>query len=370
MTKHFDKEYKMKFIGIDLHSNRFNICVLDIEGNKMKEKYELNEAGLGRFMEILDDSTYLIVESSTNTFGFISRVKEKVKRVVVVNPFKMKLIPLGNKKTDKVDAEKLATYLKMCVLTGEELICEVYVPKEGIQKLRALFSTHRLLRKQVAQIKNRIHSIFKQNLYPFTKEYIFGKARRKELLTLELHQADSLQVEVLLNQLSSVEENIKQIESMIKLLGKEYYREVEVLTSMRGISVKTALAIIADVGEITRFANSRHFCSYLRSTPVVDSSNETTKMKRTTKFGRTLTITLIAQSLNHFRDGNLKLFRWYQKYDGYKSKGKIRMALMRRVLTEVYQMLRKSEYHYYRDPQNHQKKMIEYDKFLSKEIAA
>jgi len=135
-------------------------------------------------------------------------------------------------------------------------------------------------------------------------------------------------------------------------------------------TLEYALAIIADVGEITRFANSRHFCSYLRSTPVVDSSNETTKMKRTTKFGRTLTITLIAQSLNHFRDGNMKLFRWYEKYDGYKSKGKIRMALMRRVLTEVYQMLRKSEYHYYRDPENHQKKMIEYDKFLSREIAA
>ena len=339
----------MKFIGIDLHSNRFNICVLDKKGRKVKEKYELNETGLARFLEILDKSTYLIVESSTNTFAFISQVKHMVKRVVVVNPFKMKLIPLGNKKTDKVDAEKLATYLKMCVMTGEELICEVYVPEEPIQKLRALFSTHRLLRKQVTQVKNRIHSLFKQNLCPFTKEYIFGKARRKQLLEIDLHEADRLQIELLLDQLSAIEEKIKQIETMIKVVGADYYQEVEILTSLRGISVKTALAIIADVGDVTRFANSKHFCSYLRSTPVVDSSNETTKIKSTTKFGRTLTITLIAQSLNHFRDANPKLNRWYNKYDGYKSKGKIRMALMRRTLTEIYQMLSKGEYHYFRD---------------------
>lgn len=360
----------MKFIGIDLHSNRFNICVLNQEGQKMKIKYELDEAGLANFSEILDEFTYLIVESSTNSFAFISHFRNKVKRIVVVNPFKMKLIPLGNKKTDKVDAEKLATYLKMCIMTGEELICEVYVPEEPIQKLRALFSTHRLLRKQVTQIKNRVHSIFKQNLFPFTKEYIFGKARRKQLLEIDLHEADRLQIELLLDHLSGIEEKIKQVETMIKVVGEAYYQEVEVLTSMRGISVKTALAIIADIGDVTRFANAKHFCSYLRSTPVVDSSNETTRMRSTTKFGRTLTITLIAQSLNHFRDGNPKLNRWYNKYDGYKSKGKIRMALMRRTLTEIYQMLLKGEYHYFRDTENHQKKMQEYDHLLLRQKVA
>jgi len=360
----------MKFIGIDLHSNRFNICILDQGGSKAKEKYEIDEEGLAKFSEILDSSTYLIVESSTNTFAFISLFKEQVRRIIVVNPFKMKLIPLGNKKTDKVDAEKLATYLKMCIMTSEELICEVYVPEESIQKLRALFSTHRLLRKQITQVKNRIHSLFKQNLYPFTKEYIFGKARRKQLLEIELHMADRLQIELLLDQLSVIEEKVSEIEKMIKQVGEAYYSEVDLLTSMRGISVKTALAIIADVGEVTRFANSKHFCSYLRSTPVVDSSNQTTRMKGTTKFGRTLTITLIAQSLNHFRNGNPKLNRWYLKYDGYKSKGKIRMSLMRRTLTEIYQMLKKSEYHYYRDPENHKKKMNEYDRFLIKQNIA
>ena len=78
-------------------------------------------------------------------------------------------------------------------------------------------------------------------------------------------------------------------------------------------------------------------------------------------------MTLISQSLNHFRDSNLKLSRWYDKKAEYiNRKGKIRMALCRRVFAELYQMLKKQQYHYFRDEKNHLKKMNEYCKFLEK----
>ncbi len=42
------------------------------------------------------------------------------------------------------------------------------------------------------------------------------------------------------------------------------------------------------------------------------------------------------------------------------------MGICRRVITEIYQMLKKEEYHYSRDPENHKKKMVEYIKLLVK----
>ncbi|MBS0617061.1 MAG: IS110 family transposase, partial [Spirochaetes bacterium] len=56
-----------------------------------------------------------------------------VKEVIVVNPYKMKLISFVNKKTDKVDAEKLAMFAKMQVRGEEELIAPVFAPEEGIR---------------------------------------------------------------------------------------------------------------------------------------------------------------------------------------------------------------------------------------------
>ena len=63
--------------------------------------------------------------------------------------------------------------------------------------------------------------------------------------------------------------------SEIYIIGSEYIKEIDILTSMKGISVMTAIAIIAEIVTIDRFPNSKHFTSYLRSAPGVDSSNET-----------------------------------------------------------------------------------------------
>ncbi|MDR2951730.1 MAG: IS110 family transposase, partial [Treponema sp.] len=51
----------------------------------------------------------------------------------------------------------------------------------------------------------------------------------------------------------------------------------------------------------------------------------------------------------------------------YKKAGLVRTGLRRRVLAEIYQMLKKGEYHYYRDEKNHGVKMAQYKRFLEKQ---
>ena len=117
---------------------------------------------------------------------------------------------------------------------------------------------------------------------------------------------------------------------------------------------------------MSRFANSKKFSAYLRNTPRAESSNGKTVSKSTNKAGRKLSITLLSQALKHFRDSNEKLTVWYGRLSVYKKKGIIRIALCRRVFTELYQMLKKGEYHWYQNTRLHEKKMGEYRKFLEK----
>ncbi|MDR1211542.1 MAG: IS110 family transposase, partial [Spirochaetaceae bacterium] len=50
----------------------------------------------------------------------------------------------------------------------------------------------------------------------------------------------------------------------------------------------------------------------------------------------------------------------------YKKAGLVRTGLRRRVFAELYQMLKKQEYHYGRDPERHEAKMEQYRRFLGK----
>jgi len=356
----------MKYIGIDLHSNKFNICIIHDDNTRKVLSFGLSMHAINAFLESVDKETFIMVEASTNTFRFVERIRDKAKEVYVANTHKLKLISLVKKKTDRIDAEKLAIFLKMQIASGEKIIEPVHVPERLIQNLRSLFTTYKIIKKHIASTKNRIHSLYKQELYPFTKEYIFGKKTRTKLKGISINPATDFQLNLLFDSLENREKEIDRLKEYLMYLAKPYFKEIEILTSMKGISVFTAIALIADISEINRFKSSKKLSSYLRSAPGVDISNKTVRNLKTNNLGRKLSITLISQSLNHFRDSNLKLKKWYEiKMEQNKPKGKARMALCRKVFTEIFQMLKKKEYHYYRDEKNHLAKIKMYEKFLN-----
>ena len=192
----------MKFVGIDLHTNRFTCCYLtDNSKEKQMETFDLDPAGLKKFYSSIDINTYVLIEATINTFSFAALFKGMVKEVIIANTYQLKSIGIASKKTDKLDAAKLAEKLKAQVISGVQQIVPVTIPPKEIRDLRALFATYRALRKEIGQTKNRIHSLLKENLYPFTKEYIFGKKSRKEIKNISSDFVLSFQINLLMDSL-------------------------------------------------------------------------------------------------------------------------------------------------------------------------
>jgi transposase len=356
----------MNFIGIDLHTNKFTCCYRSIEGGKQTKTYELSANGLASFYTTLTSNTYVLLEATITTFSFVRLIQPLVKEVIVANTYELKQISLASKKTDKIDADKLCRIIKMQILSGEQTISPVTVPPVEIQELRGLFSTYRLLKKQTAQIKNRIHSLLKEKLYGFTQEEIFGKKSRKEIRKIESCTVLAFQIDLLLTELEHLEALIDSLLNMILEQSEPYMREIEILTSLKGVSVFIAIAIISDIINIDRFKNSKNFTSYLRSAPRTSNSNTSEKNMGTNKKGRKLSATLLTQSLNHVLAASPKLGRWYERLTEYKKAGLVRTGLRRRVFAEIYQMLKKGEYHYGRDTNKHELKLLQYKMFLEK----
>jgi hypothetical protein len=63
-------------------------------------------------------------------------------------------------------------------------------------------------------------------------------------------------------------------------------------------------------------------------------------------------------------DSSPKLRTWYERLSEYKKPGLVRTGLRRRVFAEIFQMLKKKEYHYGRIPLIHEAKMAQYKKFI------
>jgi len=76
--------------------------------------------------------------------------------------------------------------------------------------------------------------------------------------------------------------------------------------------------------------------------------------------------TLITQSLHHVLKASPKLEQLYARLAKYKKPGLVRTGLRRRIFAEMYQMLKKGEYHYGRDTKNHKAKLLQYKRLLKK----
>jgi transposase len=76
-----------------------------------------------------------------------------------------------------------------------------------------------------------------------------------------------------------------------------YEKEFDIHTSLKGISVLTAIALIADIAMVTMFPSAKAFALYLRSAPGVDASNGTQRLLGTNKQGRKLAVTLLSHSI-------------------------------------------------------------------------
>ncbi len=109
--------------------------------------------------------------------------------MIVADTHKLKLISNTNKKTDKIDAEKIAAVLKMQMISGEELVNKVYIPNDDMQALRELFKSYNFLISTIVSMKNRIHSLLKEYMYVFPGSELTRKMR-SEILALDL--SDSL----------------------------------------------------------------------------------------------------------------------------------------------------------------------------------
>jgi transposase len=358
----------MRFLGIDLHTDGFTVAVMEMKEGKAVIRlrtYRLQGRSFEEFLDGLETEDYLLVEASTNSFWFYDRVAGRVKACYVYNVNKAR--SQGNK-TDKLDARRLVKKLAYSVLMGgseREELPTVYVPGAEVRDLRALLSTYRLLGKTKIQLKNRIHSLLKQNGICIDRKQLDREAFGRSIEDYAVGEVGRFQLRALWRQRQGIEGEQRQIRDRICLLGAAFFaKQIELLLSIPGFSVFTAVTLMAEVADLQRFTSVKRFCSYLGVTPGVRASNQTVHLGPVNRQSRSLTCTLLTQSVPHFAKAGEHMGGFYARMRKGKSAGKARIALIRKMLVSVYYMLVRGERYHWVDAEQHARKLGEMERQL------
>jgi transposase len=335
----------MRYIGVDLHKTNFVVCFLSANDAPRMETFPLTLQGLERFKRLLRKSDEVAVEVTSNIYYFHDQIKAYVSRVVLVDTYRFSIIAKSKKKTDKADALCLARFLKLGHLPT------VPVPSEQVRKLRHLLQARETLVGMTTKLKNMGHAALVRNGIAKTRA-AFATASSRQRLTRqsELEGADRAIIEAALRQLTALEAEIAQLESEITRVGQSL-PGLKRLLQVHGLNLLSAIALLAEIGDIKLFETSKQLTAYAGLVTSVRQSNEHTRRGAITKQGRkrlrTIAIRAVLAMVNKTKT---PLMEFYQKKKREKGSGKAICATARKLLTIIFVMLKKGlDYWYIQD---------------------
>lgn len=118
----------MFYVGLDVHARQSTFCVLDNNGRRLRTR-----AIRGTWDRVLSELAeikrpFAVCFEATSGYGYLhQKLKKIAKRVVVAHPGQLRLIFRSRRKSDRVDAAKLAKLLFL------DEVPPVYVPSADVQ---------------------------------------------------------------------------------------------------------------------------------------------------------------------------------------------------------------------------------------------
>lgn len=251
----------LKYVGIDISKDKFDVAFPGATKNAFTSQTFLNEdAGIAEFISLLQSRTtkdmefHLILEATgVYSLTLSHQLVDHGFRISVINPLKSKRFSqtIGQEaKTDAQDAIMLSIF-------GERM-----QPKP-------------------AQLPDDTHYKVKQK-----RLYIKQLKKGKQVFTNHLHAleihpiVDGPTLQRTKKQIEQLDQEIKEAEKDLQTFTKEEYQEqFELITSIKGIGDKNAIALIYATNGFKSFQHPKQFARFVGICPTVYESGSSVRRR-------------------------------------------------------------------------------------------
>ncbi|HEY4338324.1 MAG TPA: IS110 family transposase [Steroidobacteraceae bacterium] len=255
----------VRFIGLDVHAETIAVAVAEPGGEVRSLGTIPNRPeSVGRLMRKLGKPAQLRVCYEAGPTGYVLywQLSELGVRCEVVAPTLVPVKAGDRVKTDRRDAEKLAR----CYRAGD--LTAVWVPDAAHEALRDLVRARLAGKRDQLRARNRLGKFLlrhgrraPQGTTAWSLKHLawvrgqhFEQAAQQATLVDYLHEVEHEADRILRLE--------RSIDTAIETLPQKMRAVIEALQSLRGIAKLSAVSIMAEVGELSRFAQARQLMGY------------------------------------------------------------------------------------------------------------
>ena len=254
------------YVGIDVHRKRSQVAVVTGDGTVQLNKNVVS--GSAPMLRLIGDLPGGTPVASGAAFGW-SWLAELLEdygfEAHLVHPLRCKAIASARLKNDKVDAAILAQLLRA------DLLPEAWIAPAQVRQLRALLRHRISLVRLATQLRNRIHAVAADHGHDRSASYWTGPGRGW-LAELDLPAVSREIITDCLAVIDALTVLTDRLDGELHQHAKADPR-VKALRTLPGVGEFTALVMVAEIGDISRFPSARKLASWAGLTPTVRGSD-------------------------------------------------------------------------------------------------
>jgi transposase len=268
------------YVGMDVHRKRSQVAILDQAGDVQRNRNLPNDpAELSTILGALPAGTPVAFEAAYGWGWLVDLLDDLELEPHLVHPSRCKAIASARLKNDKVDAETLAQLLRA------DLLPEAWIAPQPVRDLRALLRHRVALVRWSTALKNRVHAVLAdRGVAAPCSGSLWTAPGRAWLAALDLPLVPQAIIDDCCGLIDTLAGPIGRLEREITKLAKPDPR-VEALMALPGIGRLTAMTLVAEIGDISRFATARKLCAWAGLTPAVRNSDRKVRHGHITKQG-------------------------------------------------------------------------------------
>jgi transposase len=365
----------LRCAGLDVHQETVVSCIRIQSHGKAQHEVRTFSTTMDGLLALSDwlagqDVTHAVLESTGVYWKPVWHVLEASVELVLANAHQVRNLP--GRKTDVADAVWLADLLAHGLIRGS------FVPPVQIQELRDLTRTRTQLVREVARHTQRLQKTLEDGNVKLTNVLsdVLGASGRAILraivngtsdpatlaalrrgtrlksteeqfvqaLTGKIRDHHRFLLKLHLDQVESIEASVALVEQRIGALIEPFRAEIELLTTIPGVSDTVARGLIAEIGlDMSRFPSAPHLVSWAGLCPKSDESagkRRSTKLRKGDKWLKTLLVQA-AWASTRKKDSYLRAL--FLRLKARRGPTKAVVAVAASILTSVYFILERHQ---------------------------
>jgi transposase len=277
------------FIGLDVHTQSIAPCLAPSHSTELRP-YGLIGGTHDDVLRLLkklsaahpDHPLKICYEAGPHGYPLCRCLRAHGYDCIIVAPSKVPRKPGDRVKTNRRDAQQLARLYRAGELTA------IYVPDPQDEAVRDLIRARFQVGRQQHRARQQLKMFLLRHNIRYAGKTSWNAAHLRYLAQIKMpFPVQQILFQEMLNVISEASSRLERLDQEIEraVPGWRWYPLVRALMALRGIALLHAATLVAELGDLNRFAHPSQLMGYLGLVPSEDTTGEDRRQGGITQMG-------------------------------------------------------------------------------------